>query len=281
MSLRRDIGMSLRRDIGPVFAANRKFGKMQAMRYVAVGDSFTEGVGDWRADGAPRGWADRVAEGLAAASTEPVHYANLAIRGRLLVPIATTQLNAALALDPLPTLLTFNGGGNDMLRPGHDTTVQMGLIRHAVERCLEAGVRPVLLSGPDPSDGLPFGRAIHERGAALTEAGLKLASELGVRYVNGFGDQQLREAQFWCDDRLHLNPYGHARMAAKVLAALDVESPMEVGPEPRVWYEGFSTEVRYYRDHVAPWVGRRLRHKSSGDNRTPKHPTWTLVARAA
>ena len=59
------------------------------MRYVAVGDSFTEGVGDWRPDGTPRGWADRVAEGLAAYSDEPVTYANLAIRGRLLVPIAT------------------------------------------------------------------------------------------------------------------------------------------------------------------------------------------------
>jgi lysophospholipase L1-like esterase len=251
---------------------------MHAMRYVAIGDSFTEGVGDWREDGTPRGWADRVAEGLAAASTEPVHYANLAIRGRLLVPIATVMLDEALALDPLPTLLTFNGGGNDMLRPGHDTTVQMGLIRRALVRCLEAGVRPVLLSGPDPSDGLPFGRAIHERGEALAAAGLGLADELGILYVNGIADQELRQAQFWCEDRLHLNSYGHARMAAKVLEALGVSVAVDPGPEPRVWYEGVGAEVRYYRNHVAPWVGRRIRRTSSGDNRTAKHPTWTLLA---
>jgi len=248
------------------------------MRYCAIGDSFTEGVGDWREDGTPRGWADRVAEGLAASSTEPVHYANLAIRGRLLMPIARDQLPAALALDPLPTLLTFNGGGNDMLRPGHDLSVQMGLIRRAVEQCLEAGVRPVLLSGPDPSDGLPFGRTIHERAETLAAAGLKLADELGILYVNGIADQELREAQFWCDDRLHLNPYGHARMAAKVLSALGVESLVEPGPTPRAWSQGLGAEALYYRDHVAPWVGRRLRHQSSGDNRTAKHPTWTLVA---
>ena len=247
------------------------------MRYVAIGDSFTEGVGDWREDGTPRGWADRVAEGLAASSPEPVHYANLAIRGRLLVPIATVQLPAALSLDPLPDILTFNGGGNDMLRPGHDTSVQMGLIRTSLEKCLEAGVRPVLLSGPDPSDGLPFGKAIHERGAALTERGLALADELGILYVNGFADQELREAQYWCDDRLHLNPYGHARMAAKVLEALGVTSPTGPGPEPRGWYAGVGAEVRYYRRHVAPWIGRRIRHTSSGDGRKPKHGDWALV----
>ncbi|HOZ59911.1 MAG TPA: SGNH/GDSL hydrolase family protein, partial [Nakamurella multipartita] len=70
------------------------------MRYVAIGDSFTEGVGDERADGSVRGWADRVAEGLALATQEPVRYANLAIRGRKLAPIVDQQLEVALALEP-------------------------------------------------------------------------------------------------------------------------------------------------------------------------------------
>ena len=37
------------------------------IRYVAIGDSFTEGVGDEYPDGTPRGWADRLAEKLAEA----------------------------------------------------------------------------------------------------------------------------------------------------------------------------------------------------------------------
>lgn len=247
------------------------------MRYVAVGDSFTEGVGDWRPDGTPRGWADRVAEGLAASSDEPVTYANLAIRGRLLIPIATTQLDAALALDPPPTLLTFNGGGNDMLRPGHDLSVQMALIRSALTRCLRAGVRPVLLSGPDPSKGLPFGSTIRERGGALTIAGQELADELGILFVNAFDDPVLKGAEFWCEDRLHLNPYGHARVAHLVLGALGVPSAAEPGPTPKSWHSGALAEARYYRDHVAPWVGRRIRKRSSGDNRTYKYAEWTEV----
>ena len=71
-----------------------------AIRYVAIGDSFTEGVGDEYPDGTPRGWADRLAEQIAALRSEPVYYANLAIRGRCLEPIVTEQLEAALALEP-------------------------------------------------------------------------------------------------------------------------------------------------------------------------------------
>ena len=83
--------------------------------YVAVGDSFTEGVGDETPDGGVRGWADLVALGLALASPEPVSYANLAIRGRLLAPIVGDQLDAGIAL--APRLLSLNGGGNDIMRP--------------------------------------------------------------------------------------------------------------------------------------------------------------------
>ncbi|MEY2847735.1 MAG: hypothetical protein RI885_400, partial [Actinomycetota bacterium] len=86
--------------------------------YVAIGDSFTEGVGDEVSGGRVRGWADLVAQGLALASSDPVTYANLAIRGRLLEPIVVEQAPAAIALRP--ALVSFNGGGNDMLRPRVD-----------------------------------------------------------------------------------------------------------------------------------------------------------------
>src|SRR6478752_5130064 len=113
------------------------------MRYVAIGDSFTEGVGDERADGSLRGWADRVAEGLADATGQPVEYANLAIRGRKLGPIVDEQLEPALALGP--TLVTYNGGGNDIMRRQVDMRTLMDLSRRVVGRCREAGVRLIVL----------------------------------------------------------------------------------------------------------------------------------------
>jgi lysophospholipase L1-like esterase len=106
-------------------------------RYVAIGDSFTEGLWD-DPDGreAPqRGWADLLASHLSArrtaAGAEPLQYANLAIRGRLLRPILVEQVPAALDLGP--DLVSLVGGGNDLLRPAADPShrcqVQAVLLR--------------------------------------------------------------------------------------------------------------------------------------------------------
>jgi lysophospholipase L1-like esterase len=277
------------------------------MRYVAIGDSFTEGVGDQRPDGSLAGWADRVAKGLAAARGETVQYANLAIRGRLLEPIVTEQLDAALSMSPPATLISLNGGGNDMMRPGADVRRLIRLTERAVERCCEAGVSLLLLSGPDPSDRLPFGGLMRRRGVKLTTAVADLAARRGLVFVDLYNDEEVRDPVYWSPDRLHLNAAGHQRVATAVLAALGYDVPAHQVTMPRT--EGSRTgehsietspaetvsvkavpaerprpmaeEVRYYREHVLPWVRRRLRGQSSGDGRTAKHPTWSTVAQSA
>jgi|1186.fasta_scaffold162505_2 lysophospholipase L1-like esterase len=244
------------------------------MHYVAIGDSFTEGMGDERPDGSTRGWADLVAAGLAAVSGEPVHYANLAVRGRLLEPIVTEQLEAALALSPAPTLLTLNGGGNDMMRPGCDEARLVELTERAVRRCADAGVRLVLLSGANPTDRLPFGRVMQRRGAVLTERLAELADRSGIVLVDVFNDAEIRRPAYWSPDRLHLGPAGHQRVAGLVLTALGHTTAAHVvDPGPG---EGRSprADVRWYREHMLPWILRRLRRRSSGAGRTGKHLDW-------
>lgn len=250
------------------------------MRFVAIGDSFTEGVGDERPDGTPRGWADLVAAGLATALGETVRYANLAVRGRLMEPIATTQLDAALALSPAPTLLTLNGGGNDMMRPGIDLKRLVELTERAILRCAAAGVRLVLLSGADPSQRLPFGRVFHRRGVVLTAAIADLAARHDVLLVDAFNDVEVRRAEYWSPDRLHLNAAGHQRVASLVLNALGHTTEahaVDPGPAAR---RSLLVEARYYREHVLPWVNRRVRGISSGDDATGKHPDWVPVEAA-
>jgi lysophospholipase L1-like esterase len=248
-----------------------------AVRYVAIGDSFTEGVGDELPDGAVRGWADRVAAGLAATHRGDVRYANLAVRGRLLAPIVTEQLEAALSLTPAPTLITLNGGGNDMLRPGGDVASLVDLTERAVRRCADTGVRLVLISGADPSDRLPFGRRIHRRAAALTAGIAALAAAHGLEFVDVFHDIEIRHPQYWSADRLHLNGAGHQRVAELVLAALGEGAAAQAASSGSPAARGLLAEARYYRDHVLPWIGRRLRGRSSGDNRAAKHPAWIPV----
>ena len=256
------------------------------MRYVAIGDSFTEGVGDVLPDGSFRGWADLVAAGLSTALAErgePLQYANLAIRGRLLRPIVTDQLDAALALDPAPDLLTLNGGGNDMLRPGVHLDELLELTEHAIHRCVAAGVRIVLLSGADPTAQLPLGRFVHRRGKYLTRGLADLCVKHSATLVNVFGDEEIRGMGYWTSDRLHLNSLGHERVAGLVLHGLGYGALPEAAATSAAVaadLRGFRKDARYYREHVLPWISRRLHGTSSGDDRVAKHSVWESIAPA-
>jgi lysophospholipase L1-like esterase len=247
------------------------------MRYVAIGDSFTEGLGDELPDGSLRGWADLVAAGLAAAQAGPVQYANLAIRGRLLEPIVTEQLERALSLSPAPTLITLNGGGNDMMRPGTDPARLVELVERAIRRCVDAGVRLVVLSGADPSARLPFGGVMHRRGELITAATAELASRHDIELVDVFHDAEIRRAAYWSPDRLHLNAAGHQRVAGLVLTALGHAAAAHVVDPGPAESRRVVAEARYYREHVLPWLHRRVRGRSSGDERTGKYIDWVPV----
>lgn len=250
--------------------------ELAPIRYVAIGDSFTEGVGDEQADGSLRGWADLVAQGLADSTGQPIQYANLAIRGRLLAPIIAEQLEPALALKP--TLLSFNGGGNDMLRPGTDMPWIIEQTEKALRRILETNTEPLLLAGANPTVGLPRGESVRAKGNELTEAAGMLAEQLDVRFCDNWSDQVLARREYWSSDRLHLAPVGHHRVATNVLHALGHFQPedwlLDAEPVPK---PGAMAQLRYTREHVLPWVKRRLTGKSSGDGRTAKFPEYVWV----
>lgn len=249
---------------------------MEDIKFVAIGDSFTEGIGDEQSDGTPRGWADLAALGLARATGGPIRYANLAIRGRLLAPILAEQLEPAIALRP--TLVTLNGGGNDMLRPGTNAAQIIERTERAIERILESGARPILLSGADPTGGLPSGGKVRAKGDALV-AGVRAATDrMGVVFVDNWNDAELANSQYWSLDRLHLAAVGHRRVAANVLRGMGYEPPAEwVLTADRIPAPGAREQMRYLREHVAPWVGRRLTGRSSGDGRTAKYPDWVEI----
>lgn len=246
------------------------------IRYVAIGDSFTEGIGDELGDGTVRGWADLVAAGWAASRGAPIEYANLAVRGKLIAPIVDEQLERALAMGP--THLSFNGGGNDMLRPRTPVSEITRRFAHVVRRCDEEGVALVLLSGANPSAQLPMRALIQRRGDALSSAVEALVSGRDdiVRAYN-WPDRALSEPSFWSADRLHMNARGHHRVAARVLEALG-----EVAP-PAWWQlppgETLTLGRRdYFREHLGPWLRRRLTGTSSGDGRPAKIGEWVRVA---
>ena len=85
-------------------------------RFIALGDSMTEGMSDEQINGQYRGWADRVADVLAEGNPD-FTYMNLAIRGKLVGQVARDQVPVALKyVEGRSTLLSFHAGANEIGR---------------------------------------------------------------------------------------------------------------------------------------------------------------------
>jgi lysophospholipase L1-like esterase len=243
-------------------------------RLVALGDSFTEGVGDddpARPNGV-RGWADRVAEQFTA--REPgFRYANLAIRGRLLDRVLAEQLEPAVALEP--DLVTLCAGGNDLLRPKVDIDALAERCDKAVARLAGTGATVVLFTGVDGVED-PLFRKLRGRTAIYNEHTRVIAARHGALLVDLWAMRQLRDRRMWSADRLHLNPLGHTEVAIAVLDALGEPHdllPAALPPRPPVHSRQQRAEnLRWGREHALPWIKRRMRGESSGDRFGAKRP---------
>jgi lysophospholipase L1-like esterase len=247
---------------------------MSFHRYVALGDSFTEGVGD-PAPSLPnglRGWADRVAEVLATHAGD-FRYANLAIRGRKLRQVVDEQVEPAVAMGP--DLVTLYAGGNDLMRPRVDIDAIVETYDDAVGKLAATGARIVLFTGFDPSGSAVFG-TIRGRTATYNELVRELADRHGATIVDYWRLREFRDWRMWDVDRLHLGPAGHQRMAIEVLDVLGIRhdlQPLELPPLVSLTKrERRQANLEWVRAHAAPWVHRRLTGRSSGDDVSPRRP---------
>ncbi|MDJ1115243.1 SGNH/GDSL hydrolase family protein [Microbacterium dauci] len=250
-------------------------------RMVSIGDSFTEGIGDPEPSlpGGHRGWADRVAEVLAA-QVDDFAYANLAVRGKLIAQIVEAQIEPALALKP--DLITLSAGGNDVIRPGGDPDLVAELFEDAVARLSTQGATLVVFTGID-TDFTPVFRGIRGRVAIYNENIRGIADRYDCIVADQWALKDIQDPRFFDDDRLHMNPLGHHEVARMVLRALNVPNdllPMQPDPLPSMtWREARTNDLFWAREHLVPWVLRRLRHQSSGDAITAKRPDALPVLR--
>ncbi|MFT4135108.1 MAG: SGNH/GDSL hydrolase family protein [Microbacterium sp.] len=249
-------------------------------RMVAIGDSFTEGIGDPEPSlpGGHRGWADRVAEVLSA-QVDDFAYANLAVRGRLIAQIVDEQLDPALALNP--DLITFSAGGNDVIRPGTDPDEVARQFEDAVARLCSQGATIVVFTGID-TNFTPVFRGIRGKVAIYNENIRAIAETYDCIVADQWALKEIQDTRFFDDDRLHLNAIGHHEVARMVLRALNVPNdlqPMQPDPLPELtWREARTNDLVWAREYLVPWVLRRVRHQSSGDHVTAKRPQATPVA---
>ncbi|ARZ72135.1 SGNH/GDSL hydrolase family protein [Streptomyces sp. HU2014] len=244
-------------------------------RYVALGDSQTEGLGDGDDLTGLRGWADRLAEHLTAANPSLL-YANLAVRGLTAGQVRAGQLAPALALRP--DLVTVVAGVNDLLRPGFDAAEVAGHLEAMFAELTAAGARVATLTFPDPGKIIPMARPFRSRASDLNARIRAAAARHGVTVAETAGHAVTTDPRLWSADRLHASPLGHERIAAAMADALHLpgsDGAWALPLPPRAVLtrrQAAAAELRWAGTFLGPWLVRRLRGTSSGDGRTAKRP---------
>jgi lysophospholipase L1-like esterase len=241
-------------------------------RYVALGDSFTEGIGD--PDPASRnglrGWADRVAAQLA--QHHPgFRYANLAVRGRMVDDVIADQIEPAIMLKP--DLVTIYAGMNDLLKMRTDLDATMARYAEALGRLRRTNARVLTFTAADIGT-VPVFRRLRGRAAIYNELLREIVDDLGLQLVDFWRLTEYRDSRMWDSDRIHLSPLGHEHMAARVLDALAVPHTLftsaEVIAQQSGRVGGLRADVRWATMFAAPWVLRRMRRLTPGAGLEPK-----------
>jgi len=241
--------------------------------WIAIGDSFTEGMSDEGPDGGYVGWADRLAA-LLAARDPGFRYANLAVRGKMLREIIDEQVPVAVAVKP--DLVTLCAGGNDVIVPGSDIDAIAEEFEQAVIALRGAGCAVVVFAGPDPK-AQPVVRRMRGKVAIYNGHVRAIADRHGARLVDLWAMPVIVDPRAWSDDRLHFSTEGHQRIALRTAEVLglpvteDWRNPWPPQPTPN-WLRSRQADITWTRTHLLPWVRRQLRGESLGDGISAKRP---------
>jgi phosphatidylinositol alpha 1,6-mannosyltransferase len=253
-------------------------------RYVAVGDSLTEGLCDASRmpEGEYRGWADRLALLLELASPagEPVAYANLAVRSRKVADAVDHQLPLAVAQGA--DLVSVLVGANDLVGHRADAAALADRLGEAVGDVRRAGADVLLVTPFMPRR--PASRLFESRFARFADRLAEIAAgDEGVLLFDARADSGIVDPSMWAADRVHLNSSGHRALAYAAARVLGVPDAAELARLEQAVHDGDDAAERRVGDaewlarHATPWVLRRLRGRTAGDGRDPKRPELTPV----
>jgi lysophospholipase L1-like esterase len=248
-------------------------------RFIALGDSMTEGMCDEIVDGNYRGWADRTADTLAKASPN-FSYINLAIRGKLLHQVIDDQIPVAISYVTGPeTLISFHAGANDVLRPNYQAEAAFAKYERGVSDLAKTGATLIVFTVVDRVEGSgKTAQLWHERFSSFNVNVRNVAKKYGAIVIEADDAKWLADLRFLAKDRLHMNSDGHWRLSQAVLEKLGKEFdpawkiPLPPAPKKSALQKNFEKTL-WIIAFVLPWIWRRLRGKSSGDGRSAKFVT--------
>ncbi|QNP73897.1 SGNH/GDSL hydrolase family protein [Streptomyces roseirectus] len=231
---------------------------MTPVRFVALGDSLTEGIGDPVGDGW-RGWAALLAGGL---SGEPVTFTNLAVSGAQTRDVVERQLPTALALRP--DVVSVVVGVNDTLRCTFDIHAVAARLDTVYGAFAGRGVTLLTACLPDPGTmlGLPgaLARPLARRQRAVNTVVHALSERHGAVHLHAAEGAWTSDRAMWSADRLHPGERGHRQLAARFHALL-AETGRATGPapspEPEFPAPTRSASLWWLATQGSAWVARR------------------------
>jgi len=249
-------------------------------RYVAIGDSSTEGLDDSDGFGGYRGWSQRLAERIAAVQGGLL-YANLAVRGRTTRQIRDQQLEPAIAMQP--DLATVFSGTNDVLAWRFDLASVAVDMEHMQSALIGSGATVLTFTLPDLSPILPLARPLAPRIRAMNDALRSAVRRTGAILVDFAAHPVATDPRLWSDDRIHANAWGHQRIADALAHALRLPGASEAWKEPlqtapkKSPAERWRAELAWACRHLGPWMVRGLFTPNTGRERAPKRPKLTPI----
>ena len=242
--------------------------------YVAIGDSLSEGLGDFTFHQTRRynGWTDRLAGLLAKQASEQnidFEYANLALRGSKLSVIMQRQLERAIELQP--ELVTVMAGSNDLMTSPEHLPRLREQYRAGVERLLDSGSDVILVNTINPLHLQVF-KPLRYRAERMSEMITDTAEKFNIPVLDLFGIQSFADLCYWAEDMVHFSGHGHVRVANEAASLLDLKYRFKEAPahERSTPTRGLIETLSWiYRD-VIPFTARKMRGVTSGDGMNPK-----------
>ena len=231
------------------------------LRFAALGDSTTHGVGD-PVHGGWRGWARLLADAIA--TSHDVSFCNLAVSGATTLTVRYGQLHEAVHHQPDYASLIV--GVNDTMRGNWDPRRVRRDLLHCADVLTDQGATLMTARFHDHGEvwGLPglLRRPLFDRIQAVNEATDEVHERYRTLRVDLAERPEIQTREFWSIDRMHPSELGHralARLFGELLQArgLDFELP---SPEMDGNYQpNWRSDVAWMVTEGAPWMGRRAK----------------------
>ena len=234
---------------------------MRTVRFVALGDSLTEGVGDPVGE-AWRGWAALLADGLAQQPEASVEFTNLAVSGAQSRDVLERQTPAGLALNP--DVVSVVIGVNDTLRCTFDIQALAARLDEVYAAFTAQGAVLLTACLPDPGAmlGLPgaLARPLARRQRAVNTVVHALSERYGAAHLHAAEGEWIMDRAIWSADRLHPGERGHRQLALRfhaLLAEEGVATGVAPSPEPEFPAPTKSASLWWLATAGTGWVARR------------------------